>query len=364
MSVDAGLLAYLAPRLASHPEDLATEALAFILTRCHSAGDSFTRLLGQLNITSAHGLHFATQRRSEVAGDNSRPDLACLSDDGSLAALVEAKFWADLTDSQPISYLEQLPSDGGLLFLCPANRMVLLWPELLRRVADTSTVEVAVPSGARVVRLTSGRILAMASWEFVLGTIQMDLVDPSDRSFAHNVLELQSLCRHFDGAAYTPVRPEELAKVTPGRMLQYLKLVDQIVEAAQISGLCNRGNSRTGASAERYGRYFWIRGVGCWLGVEYRRWATQSLTPIWLEVHGANWSDWQRVADRLAPLAGRGLLVMEPGEKPAMPVHIPTGVEFQQVIDAGMLAFTELNKALDAALSVPHLPAGGQPIVP
>jgi hypothetical protein len=41
---------------------------------------------------------------------------------GGLRAIVEAKFWAGFTEHQPVDYLDQLPTGGVLVFICPSAR--------------------------------------------------------------------------------------------------------------------------------------------------------------------------------------------------------------------------------------------------
>ena len=59
------------------------------------------------------------QVRTQATGEEGeRPDLAGFDRNGRERVLVEAKFWAGLTDNQPIAYLERLPANrpGALLF--------------------------------------------------------------------------------------------------------------------------------------------------------------------------------------------------------------------------------------------------------
>ena len=91
--------------------------------------------------------------------------------------LIEAKFWAGLTDNQPIAYLERLPSNtpSALLFIAPTARLEILWNELRRTVAksqskmklgvDTEAEELrsATAGGKRYLLLTTGRTCS-AAW--------------------------------------------------------------------------------------------------------------------------------------------------------------------------------------------------------
>ena len=56
---------------------------------------------------------------------------------GVVRVLVENKFWAGLTETQPVGYLDQLPSDvsAALLFVVPHTRLHSVWAELKERCA-------------------------------------------------------------------------------------------------------------------------------------------------------------------------------------------------------------------------------------
>jgi hypothetical protein len=53
--------------------------------------------------------------------------------------MIEAKFWAGLTDRQRVHYLRRLEHNRALLlFVAPAQRLESLWPELERRVTGAN----------------------------------------------------------------------------------------------------------------------------------------------------------------------------------------------------------------------------------
>jgi hypothetical protein len=113
------VLAHLALRFASHPENLATEALAFILKGSEAASTVFIELLRSRGVSLPRILTFETQ---QVGTDSAIPDMNGSDDSGILRVIVENKFWAGLTDNQPVAYLKRLPSSqsaalGGVIKL-------------------------------------------------------------------------------------------------------------------------------------------------------------------------------------------------------------------------------------------------------
>ena len=72
------------------------------------------------------------------------PDLVGNDDTDVTRLMLEAKFWAGLTDRQPVDYLRRLPEGGMLLFVAPGSRLPSLWPELLRRCHDAGLLDAVI----------------------------------------------------------------------------------------------------------------------------------------------------------------------------------------------------------------------------
>ena len=114
------------------------------------------------------------QVRTQATGqEGARPDLAGLDERGDERVLIEAKFWAGLTENQPVSYLERLPDEqpSALLFVAPTARVESLWAELRRHVSESAAgitldacreaeeLRSAAAGGARGLVLTSWKNL-------------------------------------------------------------------------------------------------------------------------------------------------------------------------------------------------------------
>ena len=101
-------------------ENVATEALAFILDSNDSARNGMMRLLRSI-APDMPDLHFRTQ---ETEG-SARPDMRGDDDENEPRVFIENKFWAGLTDNQPLTYLENLteyPQPTILLVVVPDER--------------------------------------------------------------------------------------------------------------------------------------------------------------------------------------------------------------------------------------------------
>jgi hypothetical protein len=123
------LLGHLAfRRLTTQVEDLATEALGYVLSRSDAARTALKRHVDRCGVTLPEQLSYLTQ---SVGEHEERPDVVGQTADGVERLLIEAKFWAGLTENQPVGYLNRLPTGGVLLFVVPEKRLHSCWSELL-----------------------------------------------------------------------------------------------------------------------------------------------------------------------------------------------------------------------------------------
>jgi len=93
------LFGEMAWRFSTQRENLATEALAFILNRSAAMREAFRRLVGRTGIELPQIARFRSQ-----AGDEQGkiPDLIGLDSMGTERLISENKFWAGLTANQPV----------------------------------------------------------------------------------------------------------------------------------------------------------------------------------------------------------------------------------------------------------------------
>ena len=113
-------------------EPAATQALTFIL---NSSPDIAWSFLGMLREANSKFEEFKLGHiKAELGHEDARPDLTIYDGCGRVRIFIENKFWAGLTDAQPVSYLKGLPSDplSALVFVVPEQRVATVWDELKR----------------------------------------------------------------------------------------------------------------------------------------------------------------------------------------------------------------------------------------
>jgi hypothetical protein len=111
------LFGHLVSRFSTHPENLATEALAFIVNRSATMRVELRNLFGRTGIELPPLARFQSQAADE---QGNIPDLIGLDALGAEWLFIENKFWAGLTENQPAGYLglfDTNPLAGRSLFL-------------------------------------------------------------------------------------------------------------------------------------------------------------------------------------------------------------------------------------------------------
>ena len=109
------ILAHIASDFISEYENVANSSIAYLLNEYPA---SQKVLKGVLDIDEVP-TYYKTEDSSK---SNGRPDVTGYDLNQGKAVIIEGKFWANLTDNQPVNYLKELTSDGKILFLAPDKR--------------------------------------------------------------------------------------------------------------------------------------------------------------------------------------------------------------------------------------------------
>lgn len=340
------VLSHIAMKLGSHPENLATEALWFILNGSAQARAALADTVRRLGYDCSESLSYATQQ-SEA--DGSRPDLVGTTPAGERVLYIEAKFWAGLTGAQPVSYLEAVPETGGaLVFLAPEKRLATLWPELLRRCRDAC---LDVPAESNPVDATysvklGNRVLALVSWRYLQDVLGGAMDRAGDGSHAADIQQLRGLCDKMDTEAFLPLRSEELAPEVGRRVYQFCELANEITDSLVGDGKADITNLRATGGKGFYGRYLRLKekAYGCFLHLRSWTWASCGCSPLWLLIKN---DAWKRVPGLEDELRRHGITVFVSIEGfPCVPIFLRTGVERQQVVQSAVAQIDSVIAAL------------------
>ena len=352
-------------------EDVATDALAYILESSDAARRGMTKLLRGI-VPDLPQLYFETQQ----AEGSIRPDMRGLAN-AEPRVFIENKFWAGLTDNQPVSYLNQLATysqPSVLLVVAPTAREQTLWRELTRRLLDANISASEGDCAAGVTRTMSthlGPILAITSWTNVLSILEHEAFDePGARG---DLVQLRALCNVADNEAFVPVSNVELSdQRTPAFILQLSSIVQASIEDAVTANVLNVNGLRPQASWDRIGRYVSISEdqlASGWFGIHFGLWKSHGTTPLWLLFPVGKFGRAQEVRRLIEPWAAKnGILTATYEHNFAIALDIPVGDEKAGVVQSlvnGLKAITTVLGALPALVSeegskndIPEKPQG------
>jgi len=323
------VLAHLTVRLSAHPENVATEALGYILQRSPAARKVMAEVAQGLGVGGGDNLQYLTQA---PITPEARPDLAGLAADGKIRILLEAKFWAGLTPAQPVTYLATLQKEGGLLlFVVPETRLAHIWAELLR-VARRAEGEGILPQVSQSVNppaLVGTVVMGLISWRDLLGRMIEAARRGRDDSTVDDLRQLNGLCERMDSEAFLPLRQEELNPAVGRRIYQFCELVDTLATEFKDAPVQGQSLLRSAGGQGWYGRYLRIKKYGCFLHYSSYRWSRWGSSPLWLWVKNASWKPAPELADTLGHVCGE---IRVDGDVVYLPVPLETDVEHAEVI--------------------------------
>ncbi len=340
-------------------EDVATDALAYILESSEAAYNGMMKLLRGI-VPALPELRFKTQQTEGAI----RPDMWGFADNQP-RVFVENKFWAGLTDNQPVSYLKQLADytqPTVLLVVAPAAREQTLWRELKQRLMIDGIVTSHRPSAAGIPAVLDtglGPVLAITSWTSVLSILEHECVDdPTSRG---DLVQLRALCDEADSNAFSPISRDELSNQRlPAFMLELSAILQDAIDKAVAKQILNLKGTMPQASWERIGRYSYFEGndaveslPGVWLGVHFRLWKKHGGTPFWALFHNSDWGQAHTARQAIEPWASReGVLTATDDDGSfVVALDIPAQEEKSCVVDAIVERLGGLCKALTGQMT-------------
>jgi hypothetical protein len=361
--MDDRILGHLAQRFAVSEENIATEALTWLLRRSAAARVALVGYARAVGADVPDELTFIGQVGSP---DTGRPDVVGLDASSRERLLIEAKFAAALTEQQPRGYLKRLPLDvdGVLLVVTPTVRLPTLWVELLRAVpelAASAPSPSAVPT-AKVLSVKAGThtTLALVSWRSLVSGVLEALRAADESLLARDAEQLLALTEAMDSAAFAPLRPGDL----DARAARQIAQLHLIIDAARSRIAAGSSVAEPYGNRSSHGRIFygwWIRSrktkKAIWYGFLPRAWARHGLSPLWVQVKvTTSWSR-QRLLQALSGLheVGQAGMFEDGVDSFLVPLTIPEFAGEQEVVDSLRSQLENVISRLDSVV-----PAGEQ----
>ena len=340
------LLAHLAWKLSDRHEDIAVEALGYIFKSSEAR-----RVLEEMLRARGADVGSIEEVRTQATGkEGARPDLAGVDRTGLERVLIEAKFWAGLTENQPVAYLERLPTNtpSALLFVSPTSKIEPLWDELCQLTGvDDQNPASETAEEFRSVTTAGARHLMLTSWTHLLERLD----GAGDEHTTIAVQQLRGLTKMKTEDAFPPfhpLHPDELDPKIPHLLLNLQRLVDAATTSAVEAGYASTEGLRVTPQATGYGRYLSLADATAWFGVDFASWAWDSYpdTPLWLyfsgplsETHGA-----------LEPLERKDPPdCFDDNGALYVPIELPVHAEYDEVLEAVVRRLQEVSELISAA---------------
>ncbi len=288
------LLAHLYSRIRGSQEDVATLALQYIVSRSTSLNAEFSRILyNALKSNADYKLNYVCQ---SVGENGERPDIAGIDLNGREQILCESKFYAGLTENQPIAYLNRLQQNGaiGLVFICPALRKTTLWSKLLELCKDREVIEVDECCVA-----VDGVRMAIIVWNDIVESLRHTASSEAVEVLP-DIYQLDGFCKLMDSEAFIPFSMEDLGSDVARKEERFYRVVDELIDFIKKDKSLYPSTKGVKATAYRQGYARGIRIREYWIVVNYDRelWLNPSTaeTPFWVTIRsGREWKQYDYI---------------------------------------------------------------------
>lgn len=272
------LLGLFYSRIRGSQEDIASEGLAYILQKSLSARQAINSLIKYDCGLILTDLGYVTQN---VGANLERPDISGYNEVGKEVLIIEAKFWASFTRSQPVEYLNRLGADSVLLIVCPSLRVRSIFTEIVIRLKQ-SNLDFQECLKDHSLLFPNNKFLLVKTWNEVLSTVRINLVQNNEQSLISDIDQLIGFCDTIDSNTFLPLQSQDLSPIVPKRINSYYSLIDKVVDELQKKGEANTNGLRATPHRQGYIRYLHLEGFGVAFSLNFDLWARYVDTPFWI----------------------------------------------------------------------------------
>lgn len=291
-------------RIRGAQEDIASESLVYILNQSLESRNVIHRWIKKVTSLNLTDLYYQTQT---VGENNERPDISGMDESGKEVLLIEAKFWAALTQNQPNAYLKRLGKNTVLLFLVPSLRTRIIFDEVKFRISENEQ-KLDTDNESLTIRIPdTNQFVIVKSWHELLISIKSSVEPTQNIPLLSDINQIIGLCDEIDNNAFQPIRDIDLAPDIPKRINSYYDVIDKVVDElkARNVGFSTKGLLKT---PQRYGyhRFFGTHDWGLNLALKLDLWEKYADTPFWFSVskqEGKRWVSSPEINERLKSIA-------------------------------------------------------------
>ena len=277
------LLAHLYTRIKGSQEDVATLSLQYILSQSNDLNKAFTKQLEKALHTKLDPLQYTCQ---SVGEKRERPDFSGVDFFGKEQVLCEMKFYAGLTENQPLGYIDRLKNEGGkgLLFICPKTRKTLLWIKL-KNICTEANREVKQTDEHFM--QVDGVNVAITTWSEILNHLN-EVASSLSLEGLSDIKQLVGFCAQMDSDAFIPFVAEDLTSDNAKKIDRFYQVVDETIKLLKSDDTLKTSSQGLRASSvwDGYTRFLYVDDVGISLTYDRSFWKNNSSieTPFWLHI--------------------------------------------------------------------------------
>ncbi len=265
------LLSHIASNFISEYENVANSSISYLLNKYTTSREVLKNILELNDISS----YFATELATKL---NGRPDITGLDINGDKQVIIEGKFWAKLTDNQPVNYLKELSENGKLLFLVPQKRKISLKAEIKKRLSGND------------------ERIYIFSWNEFLDLIEVENNKNYNQALISDITQLKELCYKMDNEGMPPLSQSDLDPMNGKITYQFIDLIDECNSVIRKWEESDFKGTRSTSFKGGHSFYFKAFGFGCQLCFSSYHWFTyENHTPIWLYIMDEEWKYQEKI---------------------------------------------------------------------
>jgi hypothetical protein len=333
------LLSHLYSKIEGSPEDLATESLLYIINNSVKAKEVFISYIYNLinSIEPQPELYFKTQQSGI---DLTRPDMVSVNKRQEEVIIIESKFWAGLTENQPIAYLKRLADSNYqgkkiLLFICPDKRIVSLWSELQRKCNEEYNFLDDKYSEDYYLNISSDLAITITSWNKIINVVKQELIVNNLDVLLSDINQLNGLCSRMDEEAFLPLKEQDLGVDIPKRIYGYYTLIDKICDKLKYKANVSTAGLKSNGFYGGYRKYMMINDFSVSLEFNLKYWIEKAETPIWIGIKDSEWNYIHELKDKLMNIKSINIeqIFVDDFGFTFIPVFLPLRVSQNIIVD-------------------------------
>ena len=296
------LLAKFFNQIKSSQEDIASDGLKHILQNSIYAKNYLKNSIFTKTNIELPELNYTNQISKTELG---RTDISGLDINGEEILIIEAKFWASLTENQPISYLKRLKENSILLFVCPTLRKNSLFVELKKKLTDEN-IPFKPDNLILKLILENGQQILVQSWNEILEPIKEVLKENNQYRLVSDIDQIIGFCEVIDSNSFIPLSDNDLSPEIGKKVSSFYLLVDEVINELSKDEHYKQEKLTEGKPKKEAGyyKYRYFKNYGLTFGLNFNYWTQFADTPFWLKITEIDFNQSENLKFSLRKISG------------------------------------------------------------